>query len=404
MKKSLVCLAVLATLSSYAHAEDAPAAAAAAPAAPVLNGPGMNYPLALSANPFSFDVGGSIGKIYVSGALSALAGVNDGVNRSGSSVPGYVSHNSVADISNAQVILQKIDGPVQFFVEAGNYTVPVVGSSYIRASHYTSNTYGEVPTAYIKLVPNDTISFQAGKLPTLLGVEYTFTFENTNIQRGLLWNQENVFTRGVQANYAKGPVSISVQYGDGFYTKDYKWLTASASYTINDANTISVAAGGNVDKTTANNISDPYAATPQAANSQVYNLIYKYAKGPITIQPYLQYTYVPSGDGTGANQMGYTGGGHTYGGAVLGNYAVSDAFNVGARLEYIKETGAQGLLGFGTTAPKAWSATITPTYQFKNAFVRGELSYVKVNGGTVGFGSSNSDSQVTAMVETGFLF
>jgi len=30
----------------------------------------------------------------------------------------------------------------------------------------------------------------AAKLPTLIGAEYTFTFENMNIERGLLWNQE----------------------------------------------------------------------------------------------------------------------------------------------------------------------------------------------------------------------
>jgi hypothetical protein len=436
MKKSLLFIAVLATLSSFesyaeetAPAADAaapaaapaavPAAAAAAPAAAapaaaapaplVMNGPGMNYPLVGNANPLFYDMGGAIGKIYVSGAVTGLAATNDGV-AGYAGIANYVTHNSIADVSNAQVMIQKIDGPVQFFVDAGAYSIPVVGQAYARASHQTSDTYGELPTAYIKLVPNDTFSFQTGKLPTLLGAEYTFTFENTNIQRGLLWNQENVFTRGVQANYAKGPVSVSVQLGDGFYTKDWKWLTASASYTINDSNTVSVAGGGNFDKTTTNNNSASSFVSDAAANSQVYNLIYKYTKGPITIQPYLQYTYVPTGEAG----MNYTGGGHTYGGAVLANYAVNDAFNVGARLEYIKETGNvniigaynNGLLGYGTNSPKAWSATITPTYQYKNAFIRGELSYVKVDSGQAPylFGSSQSDSQVTAMIETGFLF
>jgi len=225
MKKSLLSLAVLSTLSSaYVYADEAaaPAAApaaeaAAAPAAPVMNGPGWNYPLVPAATPLSFDMGGPVGKIYVSGALTALGMTSDGKANWGPS--GMVTKNSVADISNAQVVLQKIDGPVQFFIQAGNYTTPVIGAGYLRSSHTTDDYYGQIPTAYVKLVPNDTFSIQAGKLPTLLGVEYTFTYENTNIQRGLLWAQENVFTRGVQANYAKGPFTASVQYGMVFILK-----------------------------------------------------------------------------------------------------------------------------------------------------------------------------------------
>jgi hypothetical protein len=43
----------------------------------------------------------------------------------------------------------------------------------------------------------------------LIGAEYTFTFENMNIQRGLLWNQENAVTRGVQVNQTMGKFGSS---------------------------------------------------------------------------------------------------------------------------------------------------------------------------------------------------
>ena len=36
-----------------------------------------------------------------------------------------------------------------------------------------------------------------------------------NIERGLLWNQENAVNRGIQANYSAGPVAISVSWNDG---------------------------------------------------------------------------------------------------------------------------------------------------------------------------------------------
>ena len=62
------------------------------------------------------------------------------------------------------------------------------------------------------------ISILAGKLPTLIGPEYTFSFENMNIQRGLLWNQENAVNRGVQVNYNSEHIAISASWNDGSMT------------------------------------------------------------------------------------------------------------------------------------------------------------------------------------------
>ena len=45
-------------------------------------------------------------------------------------------------------------------------------------------------------------SAEVGALPTLIGAEYTFSFENMNIERGLLWNQENAVNKGIQLNEA----------------------------------------------------------------------------------------------------------------------------------------------------------------------------------------------------------
>ena len=123
MRKSLISTAVLVALAAptFVFAEDAaPAAADAAPAAPA--GPalmqGMNFPLANNPNPLSVDAG-PLGKVYVSGALSGLAftqnhrgaGTNNGQDLWS---PARDTKSDYADISNAQVILQKIDGLVQF--------------------------------------------------------------------------------------------------------------------------------------------------------------------------------------------------------------------------------------------------------------------------------------------------
>ncbi|HVP12806.1 MAG TPA: outer membrane beta-barrel protein [Phycisphaerae bacterium] len=56
---------------------------------------------------------------------------------------------------------------------------------------------------------------------------------------------------------------------------------------------------------------------------------------------------------------------------------------------------------------KAWSVTVTPTYQRNIFFTRGELSYVRALDTTPGavFGKSGNDkSQARAVLEMGVLF
>ena len=284
MRKSFISTAVLAALvaPTLVFAEDA---APAAPAAPALM-QGMNFPLSNNPNPLSVDAG-PIGKVYISGALSGIAFSQNhrGAATTGLDLFGKQQNSDYADISNAQVILQKVDGLVQFYVQGGSYSMPTLGHNYYRSSTYADKSFGNVPVAFVKLAPTDNFSIQAGKLPTLIGTEYAFTFQNTNIERGLLWNQENIISRGVQANLTLGPVALSGAVTDGFYTKDYKYLTALATYTINDSNAISFAAGGNPSGSKIADIDTKNPLVTSAfANSQQYNLYYKNVTGPWTFQ------------------------------------------------------------------------------------------------------------------------
>jgi hypothetical protein len=101
----------------------------------------------------------------------------------------------------------------------------------------------------------------AGNLPTLFGAEYTFTFENMNIERGLLWNQENAITRGVQLNYTYGPLSGSLSWNNGFYSHSYTWVDGSVAWTINSANTLSFVDGGQTGFAASNNFATRYSRT-----------------------------------------------------------------------------------------------------------------------------------------------
>src|SRR5262249_9262077 len=135
--------------------------------------------------------------------------------------PGTGNSDSILDLSNAQVEIQTTKGPVQFYLQGGAYSLPSLGATYLRADKAGSQLYGALPVAYAKVVLSPEVSVQAGSLPTLIGAESTFTFQNMNIERGLLWNQEPAVSRGVQVNYAKGPFTAALSVNDGFYSNRY---------------------------------------------------------------------------------------------------------------------------------------------------------------------------------------
>jgi Putative beta-barrel porin-2, OmpL-like. bbp2 len=370
---------------------------AAPPAPTAMTTPAMSFPLSANSTPTKFDVG-SLGTWYVTGAVSGLAFTQD------HSFAGDAKNRT--DLSNGQVFIQKVDGPVQFFVQAGVYSLPDLGLPYIRAGDSLNAFYGPLPVAFVKFVPNDKISILAGKLPTLIGAETTFDFEDTNIERGLLWNQENAVTRGVQLNYTSGPIAASLTWTDGFYSNRYNWLTGMVTYTIDSSNTLCLIGGKSTKRTTINTTATPILLN----NEQIYNLIYTHIAGPWTFQPYLQYSRVPA-----SAIIGNLKEASTTGAAVFINYtfdAKSElaGFSLPVRLERIISTGsvADGspnlLYGPGS---KAWSITVTPTYQYKIFFVRGELSYVKASGVTSGSGFGpfgRNTNQTRALIETGMLF
>ena len=84
-------------------------------------------------------------------------------------------------------------------------------------------------------------------------------------------------------------------------------------------------------------------------------------------------------------------------------------FSLPTRGEYIttkgnKTSGPTLLYGVGSSA---WSFTVTPTYQYKIYFIRGEASYVSAETATAGsaFGLNGMDkSQLRGLVEVGALF
>lgn len=357
-----------------------------------------------------------IGDIYVGGALSAY-GYTQSNPYGWSPSPHSTDRKDRVDFSNLLVWAQKADGPVQFFVMAGGYAVPTLGVPSISSVEQMNRSFGALPQAWLKFVLNDNWSIQAGRLPTLIGTEPAFTFQNINIQRGLLFAQENMFSHGVQLNYANGPWSLSVAGTDGFYSGNLSWFTGSLSYKLDESNTIGVNGGFNAGRTNVLNQSLRYQyATPLfQQNSGIVSVNYTYSSGPLTITPYVQYTNVEKDE-----RIGILANASTYGAALLASYAFTDNFSLGGRVEYTEQSGKRGgltpnLLGFGPGS-QAFSFTITPTYTYRRFFIRGEYSIVSLGGTTrlydngvavagTGFGRNGTKTeQQRFLIETGITF
>ncbi|AWN44587.1 porin [Methylobacterium durans] len=357
-----------------------------------LEQPTISGPLRADPNPASF-MAGPLGKINVSGVVTGYGLLQ--------SNPYPDDRTGRVDFSNLQMIVQKADGPVQFYIQTGIYSIPALGVPNSSAIDTTSQTYGFVPLAYAKVKLSDEFSLQGGQMPSLFSGERTFTFQNMNVEQGLLFNQANNINKGLQIAYSKDSTVITTSLNDGFYSDRLTWLIGSVVYKFDDANRVSFSAGANLDRSSHESVATPLLQN----NSSIYNITYGYKSGPWIISPYVQFTHVPRDFTLGINESA-----STYGGALLASYSFTSQISLAGRVEYIaqsgkKSTGETSLL-YGPGS-KAFSATITPTFQVDRYYVRPEYSYVKAVNATSGlaFGKNGDKKhQSRFVVETGILF
>lgn len=392
-----------ATVASAAPPATPPAAAPATPAAATDPAPeAAPAPTALSTfvltgplqwlPPATFDAG-PLGKLSVNGIITGFSQFQS------NPVPG--DDNAKATLSNGQIFIQKADGKVQYYIQAGVYTMQALSVPFTDAETTVKNTYGPVPVAYLKLQAGKNTQFLVGSLPTLMGAESTFTYQNFNIERGIVWNQENAINKGIQINQTLNKyLSASVSWNDGYYSNRYSWL--SGSVTLTKGPHVLVYDGmGNLSQTAYTN-----GATPIQNNGYMHAVIYTYTKGPWIISPYFQYGKLPTNA-----KVGVAKGTSATGGALNVSYAFKSGFSLPARVEYLTSSGSAtdgsvNMLGFGAGS-SGTTFTATPTYQKGGMYVRGDLAWVHASDYTPGgvFGKNFSDAdQFRGALEFGFIF
>ncbi len=114
----------------------------------------------MNGSPATFDLGPLGKKVTIGGVLSGIGQLQNNVS------PG--DHSAQADISNAQIFINKSSGVLQYFAQAGAYSLPDIGVAYVRSSTATRIFYSALPQWFLKLAPTSNFSIEAGALPTLI--------------------------------------------------------------------------------------------------------------------------------------------------------------------------------------------------------------------------------------------
>jgi hypothetical protein len=334
-----------------------------------------------------------LGKLSVNGIITGFAQFQN------NSV--FPDHESQATLSNGQIFIQKPDGKLQYYIQAGAYALPTLGVTFTNAQNTVNNLYGPVPVAFAKILAGKTTSFEIGSLPTLMGAESTFTYQNFNIERGIVWNQENAINRGLQVNQTLGKyLSASVSWNDGYYSNRYSWLSGSVTLT-KGPHSLVYDGMGNLGQTAYQT-----TATPMQNNGYMHAVIYTYTTGPWIVSPYFQYGKLPTNLKVGVPKAT-----SATGGAINVSYAFKSGFSLPVRWEYLTSSGSAtdgsaNMLGFGSGSAGT-TFTATPTYQKGGMYLRNDLAYVHASNSTSGdvFGPTGTDqSQFRVALEFGFIF
>jgi hypothetical protein len=310
-----------------------------------------------------------LGGVQISYAISAI----------GRYAKEEASNSLVNDFSNAQLILQKNLGSFAYYIQAGNYLMANLAEPIARSSS-VSNDYGFIPHAYVTYSFDQQWSLMVGKLLSMPGFENPFTYQNQNIQRGLLERHNNTISRGIQLNYKDDKKSFFMSLNDGFYSGKYSWIGVGGTYQEDVYNSTSMMWGGSQ---RANQMGSSVSPILQN-NSQIFNFSHSLTSKNWSFIPYYQLTVVPVNDATVLkDQLS------THGLATILDYQFPQQMyflghswrvNLPLRIERLRSSAIAMLnsSNFDTVAyTNARSVTFTPTFQAGDYFFRTEISHTQ---------------------------
>jgi len=276
---------------------------------------------------------------------------------------------------------------------AGAYAFPVVGLALNPTFQKNANTdlFGIVPNAYIQYVPNSTVTFSAGVLPTLFGQENAFTAQDVNIQRGLAWNAEPVVSRGVRGTWTSGKLAANLELNDGYYSGNHRAIEGLLGWQPDANSTYQIAY-------IIPSASTPPNRTATVANRAEYALMISKQYGKLQLLPYILWMSSPTNLAAGFNKNETA-----VAAVILANYSINAHWSLASRFEamsnnsFATDTSANAdAIGYGPGS-SATTLTVTPQYRRGHFLARVEYSNVHAEGFTPGlaFGTSGTSARQT---------
>lgn len=371
----------------------------------------MNGPV-----PIKYNLG-SLGEYSISGGVDGYGVVyNNGTGNLFNQNP----QNASAGLANALIDIQKTSGLIQFNFEAGEYTFPILGSKAIEyPTGSPQNGYNFLGTpvlqGYVTLAPSKNFSISAGIIPTVEGMEQAQDWNNFNFFLSQLANMEITSERGIEANLTHGPATLTVQFDDGYFSKRFNNIQAALTYNLNSSDYVYLYGSDTVGTTDFTNATNGF---PEV-NSNMIGGGVSATFGKLTVIPYVQYQWLPKSRRIG-NVKTYS----NIAFAISADYQFTKRWSLGSQVSYMStNTDKQNIgnaiafgnwMGYGATGPGAIGPgasllgfQVTPTWQYKQLFVRTTLAYAHLSSYLPGFGygtSGNKSGMFAGILEAGFLF
>jgi hypothetical protein len=335
------------------------------------------------------------------GSLS-LSGGADGFGYFTSGLPNGTLDNG-AYMGSGLIELQKTTGVLQFTVELGSLGgTPVLGAGKPTQTSINIFTTGPLYAGYITIAPpNLPVTVSAGQLGSLEGYESGVDWNNAVQLTTDIFNVENNQSRGVEAAYSQGPVTATVEFGDGVDSGVWNTLQGLVSYTINSTNTANVFGAINVGKTGPNTFAYGGGTTGWGnayVNDEMIGGFYSYTLGNLNVVPEVQYVFAKTDHNLGIDKST-----SNLGAAVFGDYAFGTSpYSLGGWVEYENSLGSQDW--FVNADSEAVGAAIAPTWQYKDLFARANAGFLWLTR-TTAYGNNGTDrGQFEGTLEAGLLF
>jgi len=394
MRRQLMGLGVLAASSLLAlHAANA-----------------MNGPSTIAVD------GGPIGALTVSGGIDGYAYYQtpndahtfDSNLGTGFYGPNYFKEDG-ASIANMQIDIQKSTGIIQFNVEAaatGGTTALGVSPTFGAVGTAGGARYKPLYLAYVTIAPpGSPITISGGEIGSVEGYEGTFDWGNTTQFTSDAWWVENSSSQGVALNYTFGPISGSVEFGDGFPADDgvFNFLQAIVNYTISPTNTLSVFTGDALGTTSVR--TDP--GNQFYKNSDMIGFFDSATFGNLNLVPEVQYVYAKKDDKIGLTKPTWN-----LAALLLADYNFGTSpYSLGGMVEYFDSHTGNDEASNWYLAPDAAGIGVAaaPTWQYKDIFARANFGFVyltnnKFAGAKVTPFGDNGRSEFQSTLEAGLLF